>query len=88
MAGNIFKGETAGLKPHNILEKGIARTFQNIRLFPNMTCLENVMAGQHARSDSGMWQSIFKTPYHRKEEQKLKNCRTKVGTSRIGRLQI
>ena len=69
----FFKGEKLqGLKPHNILEKGIARTFQNIRLFPNMTCLENIMAGQHARSDSGMWQSIFKTPYHREEEQKIK----------------
>jgi ABC-type branched-subunit amino acid transport system ATPase component len=44
----LFRGEDlAGKKPHQIIKKGIARTFQNIRLFSNMTCLENVMAGQH-----------------------------------------
>ncbi len=69
----FFKGEKlSGLKPHQILSKGIARTFQNIRLFPNMTCLENVMAGQHARSNSGMWHSICKAPSQRKEEKKIK----------------
>jgi len=48
----LFKGEDlAGKKPHQIIKKGIARTFQNIRLFSNMTCLENVMAGQHCRSN-------------------------------------
>lgn len=68
----FFKGEKLfGLKPHQILKKGIARTFQNIRLFPNMTCLENVMSGQHARSNSGLWHSIFKTPSQRAEEQKI-----------------
>jgi ABC-type branched-subunit amino acid transport system ATPase component len=68
----FFKGERLfGLKPHQILFKGIARTFQNIRLFPNMTCLENVMAGQHARSSSGMWHSIFRTTSQLKEEQKI-----------------
>ena len=68
-----FKSEKLfGLKPHQILTKGIARTFQNIRLFPNMTCLENVMAGQHARSDSGIWHSIFKVPSQMKEEKKIR----------------
>lgn len=68
-----FKGEKLfGLKPHQILTKGIARTFQNIRLFPNMTCLENVMAGQHARSDSGIWHSIFRVPSQMKEEKKIR----------------
>ena len=68
-----FKGEKLfGLKPHQILTKGIARTFQNIRLFPNMTCLENVMAGQHARSDSGIWHSIFRAPSQMKEEKKIR----------------
>lgn len=67
-----FKGERLfGLKPHQILSKGIARTFQNIRLFPNMTCLENVMAGQHARGNSGMWHSIFRTPAQLKEEKRI-----------------
>ncbi len=68
----FFKGEKLfGLKPHQILKKGIARTFQNIRLFPNMTCLENVMAGQHARSNSGIWPSIFRTSSQRDEEQMI-----------------
>jgi ABC-type branched-subunit amino acid transport system ATPase component len=68
-----FKGEKLlGLKPHQILRKGIARTFQNIRLFPNMTCLENVMAGQHTRSNSGVWNTIFRVPSQLKEEKRIK----------------
>jgi len=65
----LLKGEDlAGKKPHQIVQKGIARTFQNIRLFNNMTCLENVMAGQHCRNQGRLVSSIFKTPIHRKEE--------------------
>ena len=68
----FFKGEKiSNLKPHQILSKGIARTFQNIRLFQNMTCLENVMSGQHARSKSGIWPSIFRLPSQALEEQKI-----------------
>lgn len=68
----FFKGEKiSGLKPHQILTKGIARTFQNIRLFKDMTCLENVMAGQHARSQSGVWPSIFRLPFQTREERKI-----------------
>ena len=69
----IFKGEDlAGKKPHQIIKKGIARTFQNIRLFPNMTCLENVMAGQHCRSNEGTWTSILQTPGQKKEELEIR----------------
>jgi len=69
----IFKGENlAGKKPHQIIEKGIARTFQNIRLFNNMTCLENVMAGQHCRSREGVISSIFRTSSQRKEESEIR----------------
>jgi len=68
----FFKGERMySLKPHQILARGIARTFQNIRLFQNMTCLENVMSGQHARSQSGVWSSIFRLPSQIKEERKI-----------------
>jgi ABC-type branched-subunit amino acid transport system ATPase component len=68
----FFKGEKLfGLKPHQILAKGIARTFQNIRLFKDMTCLENVMSGQHARTKSGIWPSIFRLPSQTQEEQKI-----------------
>jgi ABC-type branched-subunit amino acid transport system ATPase component len=69
----LFKGkDLAGKKPHQIIKKGIARTFQNIRLFSNMTCLENVMSGQHCRSREGTWSSVLQTPKQRKEELKIK----------------
>jgi ABC-type branched-subunit amino acid transport system ATPase component len=66
-----FNGEDiAGHKPHTIVSKGIARTFQNIRLFPEMTCLENVLAGQHCRISSGFWSALFQTPGQRREERR------------------
>ncbi len=69
----FFKGEKIiRLKPHQILSKGIARTFQNIRLFQNMTCLENVMSGQHAWSQSGIWPSIFHLPAQINEENRIR----------------
>ena len=69
----FFKNEVIKwLKPHQILAKGIARTFQNIRLFKNMTCLENVMAGQHCRSISGIWPAILKIPSQIDEEKRIK----------------
>src|SRR5205085_3849340 len=54
-AGRVrFAGdEIGGLAPHLVLERGIARTFQNIRLFPNLTVLENVLIGMHARLHTG-----------------------------------
>jgi len=56
----LFLGEDiTGLKPHHIVERGIARTFQNIRLFSNLTCLENVMAGRHCRTRSGLAAALF-----------------------------
>jgi len=68
----VFKGEDlAGKKPHQIIKKGIARTFQNIRLFSNMTCLENIMAGQHCRSKKGTWTSILQTSGQKKEELEI-----------------
>jgi ABC-type branched-subunit amino acid transport system ATPase component len=68
----VFCGENIeGEKPHRIVEKGIARTFQNIRLFQNMTCLENVMAGQHCRAKAGLWTSIFRSGGQKNEEQRI-----------------
>ena len=68
----LFKGrDITGRKPHRIVSRGIARTFQNIRLFPDMTCLENVMAGQHCRGRAGLFTSVFKTPGQRREEQRI-----------------
>jgi len=68
----IFRGiPITGKKPHQIVTSGIARTFQNIRLFPDMTCLENIMAGQHCRSRAGVITSIFRFAAQRKEEKRI-----------------
>ena len=60
-----------GLKPNKVTEKGMARTFQNIRLFQNMTVLENVMIGRHCRTSSFIFGAIFRTPHNRKEERAI-----------------
>jgi len=56
------------LQPHEITEYGIARTFQTIRLFNNLTVLENVMAGPHCRTQAGVVGAIFRPPAQREEE--------------------
>jgi branched-chain amino acid transport system ATP-binding protein len=55
-------------KPHDVVTIGLARTFQNIRLFANMTALENVMVGRHPRTRSGVVGAILRTPRARQEE--------------------
>lgn len=60
-----------GLKPNRVTERGMARTFQNIRLFQNMTVLENVMIGRHCRLRSGIPGAIFRPPANRREEKKV-----------------
>ena len=57
---------------HEVAQAGIARTFQNIRLFPEMTALENVMVGRHVRTRSGLWGAIFDTPSKRIEEEAIR----------------
>ena len=57
------------LKPNRITEKGMARTFQNIRLFPTMTVLENVMIGRHCRTSSGILGAVFRGPSTIREEK-------------------
>ena len=65
-----FKGQpVGGLKPHKIAKMGISRTFQNIRLFANMTALENVMVGRHTRSLEGPIGAVFRTPKFKREER-------------------
>ncbi len=56
-------------KPHEILKAGFARTFQNIRLFHNMTALENVMVGRHTRTTSGVIPALLRTAKNREEER-------------------
>ncbi|MDZ4064303.1 MAG: ABC transporter ATP-binding protein [Coriobacteriia bacterium] len=58
-----------GKRAHKICRLGIARTFQNIRLFANMTTLENVMVGRHTRTLAGPLQAIIRNPNFKREEQ-------------------
>jgi branched-chain amino acid transport system ATP-binding protein len=65
-----FNGEdVTGKPPHAITERGIGRTFQNIRLFHNMTARENVMVGMHARLKGGIVKSVLRTPGVKREER-------------------
>ncbi len=57
-----------GLSPHKVTHLGMARTFQNIRLFHNMTSLENVLVAMHSRIRGGIWASILRTPRLKAEE--------------------
>ncbi|MEZ0234231.1 MAG: ABC transporter ATP-binding protein [Actinomycetota bacterium] len=61
-----------GLAPNRLTRAGIARTFQNVHLFPNMTVLENAMVGQHCRSKAGVFGSIFRPPSVRREETAIR----------------
>ena len=61
-----------GLRPSQILAAGIARTFQNVRLFPEMTVLENVMVARHCRTRSGMLKAILRLPSFRQEEEETR----------------
>ena len=58
-----------GMKPNRITEQGMARTFQNIRLFPAMTVLENVMIGRHCRTATSILDAILSSPKSRREER-------------------
>ncbi|MBX5473887.1 MAG: ABC transporter ATP-binding protein [Thermoleophilia bacterium] len=68
----VFAGRNiVGLPPHRITALGIARTFQTLRLFLNMTVKENVMAAAYAHTRAGIWRSILRTPGMRREEREI-----------------
>jgi branched-chain amino acid transport system ATP-binding protein len=68
----LLKGENmTGKSPHQMAKAGVARTFQNIRLFPNMTALENVMVGRHCRTSTGVFGAVFRHPKAKAEEQAI-----------------
>src|ERR687887_2582259 len=62
----------AGMKPHTITRLGIARTFQNIRLFNNMSALDNVLVGMHARLKAGPIGAILRPPWVVREEREAR----------------
>jgi branched-chain amino acid transport system ATP-binding protein len=75
--------EMLKLKPHQVTQLGIARTFQNVRLFREMTVLENVMSGMHCRTSSGVIDAILRLPGQRREEAEIRrmaeDCLSFVG---------
>jgi branched-chain amino acid transport system ATP-binding protein len=84
----IYKGkEISGLKPYRIAEMQIARTFQNVQIFPQMTVLENVMVGRHVRSRTDFMLSTLLPPFFRTEEKKIREyamqCLDVIGISHL-----
>jgi branched-chain amino acid transport system ATP-binding protein len=68
-----FDGQSiSGVRPDRILKRGIARTFQNIRLFGTMSALENVLVARHTRTKAGLFRSIVRTPGTRTEEREAR----------------
>ena len=70
----MFRGKALPLtlKPHEILQRGIARTFQNIRLFNEMTALENIMVARHSKSKAGVFGAIFRPVGVQAEEKSIR----------------
>ncbi|MGW2931245.1 ABC transporter ATP-binding protein [Streptomyces sp. NPDC055722] len=64
-----YKGTVLPPKPHLVTKAGIARTFQNIRLFANMTVLENVLVGRHTRTKEGLWSALLRGPGFKRAER-------------------
>lgn len=65
-----YKGrDITGMKPFQITQLGIARTFQNIRLFEHMTAIENVKVGMHSRTDANILDCVLRLPRHKKTER-------------------
>jgi branched-chain amino acid transport system ATP-binding protein len=84
----IFDGtDVTNKPPHAITKLGVGRTFQNIRLFPQMTALENVLVGMHARLRGGILGSIFGLPRVRREEREAEDrARELLSFSGLGRV--
>ncbi len=69
----VFDGDDiTAMRPDRIMKRGLARTFQNIRLFGTMTAVENVLVGQHSRTKAGLIRSIVHTPGQRREEKQAR----------------
>jgi branched-chain amino acid transport system ATP-binding protein len=81
-----YRGRRLAGRPYDITKAGVARTFQNIRLFPNMTALENVLVGRHCRTRSGVISAVTRGMRYRREERESRARATEllqfVGLSR------
>src|SRR5436309_4009147 len=64
--------EITGMRPDRIVALGMARTFQNIRLFGTMTAVENLLVAQHSRTKSGLFRSILRTPGQRRDARQAR----------------
>ena len=74
----VFDGTSiTGLEPHQITGRGIARTFQTLRLFLNMSVRENVMAAAYGHTKAGVFRSMLRTPGMRREEQEIRELAEK-----------
>lgn len=68
----VYRGrKLSHLRSNRIIRRGIARTFQNIRLFKSMTVLENVQVGMHCRTKSGAFRALFRTGFQKREEKEI-----------------
>ena len=88
-AGEVmYRGSPLPKRPDLITKAGVARTFQNIRLFANMTALENVVVGRHSRTKAGVLSAVGRGPrYHREEresDEKARELLDFVGLERVG----
>jgi branched-chain amino acid transport system ATP-binding protein len=74
----VFAGDSVkGLAPHKITQRGIARTFQTLRLFLNMTVRENVMAAAYGHTKAGVFRAMLRTPAQRREERGIRELAEK-----------
>jgi branched-chain amino acid transport system ATP-binding protein len=84
----VYKGKPLPSRPDLITKTGLARTFQNIRLFPNMTATENVVVGRHSRTTGGVLSAMGRGPLFRREEresdEKARELLAFVGLSKVG----
>lgn len=69
---NFCGRQVQGLRPHQVASKGMARTFQHIRLFPKMSVLENIMIGRHIHSRAGFIAGMLSIPYTWSEEKQIR----------------
>lgn len=75
----------SGLRPSRIAHAGLSRTFQNIRLFPALSVLDNVRLGCHVRAEHGVFRSILRSPWHRAEERAItQRARTLLDVFKLG----